>query len=69
MIIIGSLVCSKDNGWGIGKIINLLDTQATVEYFCSVGERRKIILPLDSLSGLKLERQTRCYIYQENSET
>jgi ATP-dependent helicase HepA len=68
MIIIGSLVRSKNNGWGIGKIINVSDNQATVEYFCSVGQCKKINLPLDSLSQLKLERQTRCYIYQD-SET
>ncbi len=68
MIITGSLVRSKNNSWGIGKIINVSDSQATVEYFCSVGERKKIILPLDSLSQFKLERQTRCYIHQD-SET
>ena len=69
MIILKSLVRSKNNSLGIGKIVNILDTQATVEYFCSVGQRIERNLPLDSLSQFKLERQTRCYVYQESSET
>ncbi|PAX60544.1 protein DpdE [Brunnivagina elsteri] len=69
MILLGSLVRSKDNSLGIGKVIDISDTQVTIEYFCSVGQRIEKSLPLDCLSQFRLERQTRCYIYQESCET
>jgi ATP-dependent helicase HepA len=69
MILLGSLVSSRNNNLGVGKVIHLSGTQANVEYFCSVGQRIERTLPLDSLSRFKLERQTRCYLYQESSET
>ncbi|PHM10117.1 protein DpdE [Nostoc sp. 'Peltigera malacea cyanobiont' DB3992] len=68
MIILGSLVRSQNNSLGIGKVIDISDTQASVEYFCSVGQRIEKSLPLSSLYQLKLERQTRCYIYPESQE-
>ncbi|MHC5916641.1 MAG: protein DpdE [Nostoc sp.] len=68
MITLGSLVRSRNNSLGIGKVIDISDTQANVEYFCSVGQRIEKSLPLSSLSQLKLERQTRCYIYPESQE-
>lgn len=68
MIILGSLVRSQNNSLGIGKVIDISDTQASVEYFCSVGQRIEKSLPLSSLSQLKLERQTRCYICLESQE-
>lgn len=68
MITLGSLVRSRNNSLGIGKVIDISDTQANVEYFCSVGQRIEKSLPLSSLSQLKLERQTRCYIYLESQE-
>ncbi|MEH2118333.1 MAG: protein DpdE [Nostoc sp.] len=69
MIILGSLVRSPNNSLGIGKVIDISDTQAIVfEYFYSVGQRKKQSLPLSSLSQCKLERQTRCYIYLESQE-
>jgi ATP-dependent helicase HepA len=68
MITLGSLVRSRNNSLGIGKVIDISDTQASVEYFCSVGQRIEKSLPLSSLSQLKLERQTRCYIYLESQE-
>ncbi|MEH2218232.1 MAG: protein DpdE [Nostoc sp.] len=68
MITLGSLVRSRNNSLGIGKVIDISDTQANVEYFCSVGQRIEKSLPLSSLSQLKLERQTRCYICPESQE-
>ncbi|OYD89900.1 helicase [Nostoc sp. 'Peltigera membranacea cyanobiont' 213] len=68
MIILGSLVRSQNNSLGIGKVIDISDTQASVEYFCSVGQRIEKSLPLSSLYQLKLERQTRCYICLESQE-
>jgi ATP-dependent helicase HepA len=59
---IGSLVRS-DNNLGVGKIIDISDTQATVEYFCSVGQRIQKSLSLSVLEQVRLQRQTRCYIY------
>jgi ATP-dependent helicase HepA len=69
MILLGSLVRSRNNSLGVGKIIDISDTQATVEYFCSIGHRLEKSLPLTSLHRFKLERQTRCYIFLENQET
>ncbi|MBD2200613.1 MULTISPECIES: protein DpdE [Calothrix] len=68
MITLGSLVRSRNNSLGIGKVIDISDTQATVEYFCSVNRRIEKSLPLSSLSQCKLERQTRCYICLESQE-
>lgn len=68
MITLGSLVRSRNNSLGIGKVIDISDTQATVEYFCSVNQRREKSLPLSSLYQFKLERQTRCYICLESQE-
>ncbi len=62
MIQLGSLVLSQTNNLGVGKVIDISNTQATVEYFCSVGQRIEKSLPLSSLFRVRLERQTRCYI-------
>ncbi|AFY32649.1 protein DpdE [Calothrix sp. PCC 7507] len=69
MIKLGSLVRSRNNSLGIGKVIEISDTQANIEYFCSIGQRLEKSLPLNSLSQCKLERQTRCCIYQESQES
>ncbi|BAY20327.1 helicase domain-containing protein [Calothrix sp. NIES-2100] len=69
MIKFGSLVRSRNNNLGIGKVIEISNTQAIVEYFCSIGQRKKESLPLNSLSQCKLECQTRCYICPEGQES
>ncbi|MEH2380420.1 MAG: protein DpdE [Nostoc sp.] len=68
MITLGSLVRSRNNSLGIGKVIDISDTQSSVEYFYSVGQRIEKSLPLSSLYQFKLERQTRCCIYLESQE-
>ncbi|MDZ8055480.1 MAG: protein DpdE [Aulosira sp. ZfuVER01] len=68
MIKIGSLVRSRNNSLGVGKVIKISDTQAIVEYFCSVGKRIEKSLPLSSLYRFKLDCQTRCYICLESQE-
>ncbi len=47
---------------GIGKVTEIASSTAVVEYFCSIGQRIQKTLPLSSLSWVKLQRQTRCYI-------
>jgi ATP-dependent helicase HepA len=69
MILLGSFVRSRNNSLGVGKVIDISDTQATVEYFCSVGQCIKKSLPLSLLYRFRLERQTRCYICLENQES
>lgn len=60
---IGTLVRSLENNLGIGKVIGIENHKATVEYFCSVGQRMTDISPLASLRHVKLQRQTKCYIH------
>ncbi len=67
MIQPGSLVLSQTNNLGVGKVIDISNTQATVEYFCSVGQRIEKSLPLNSLYPVKLQRQTRCYIWLDQA--
>ncbi|PHM06863.1 protein DpdE, partial [Nostoc sp. 'Peltigera malacea cyanobiont' DB3992] len=62
MIKLGLLVQSQNNSLGIGKVTEISDTNAIVEYFCSIGQRLQKTLPLSSLSEVKLEPQARCYI-------
>ena len=62
MITLGSLVSSRNNSLGIGKVIDISDANANVEYFCSIGQRLQKTLPLSSLSEVRLEPQARCYI-------
>jgi ATP-dependent helicase HepA len=66
---LNSLVISSDNQLGIGKLVALENSQATVEYFCSVAKRFTEVLPLTSLHWVKLSLQTRCYIYQPKNDT
>ncbi|MEB3181744.1 MAG: protein DpdE [Nostocaceae cyanobacterium] len=63
MIDLGSLVRSNTNNLGVGKVTEITDTQANLEYFCSLGKRLQKTVPLSSLSVVQLPRQTRCYIY------
>ena len=69
MIKLGSLVRSGTNNLGIGKVIDVSDPQITVEYFCSVAQRVKASVPLNSLSRIRLQPQTRCYIRDELQDT
>jgi ATP-dependent helicase HepA len=66
MIQIGSLVYSQNNKLGIGKVVEINDTQAKVEYFYSVSQHISETFLLDALTETKLQRQTRCYIWLEN---
>ncbi|MBS3029677.1 MAG: DEAD/DEAH box helicase family protein [Dolichospermum sp. DET50] len=65
MIQLGSLVYSQRNNLGVGKVVDISDTQATVEYFYSVSQRIPETFLLDTLTKTKLQRQTRCYIWLE----
>jgi len=56
------------NHLGIGKVIELANLDATVEYFCSVGQRISKTIALNSLQPVKLPRQTRCYFWSESQE-
>lgn len=68
MIQLGSLVRSRNNNLGIGKVKETNDQSALVEYFCSVGNRLEKTLPLISLTRVIIQRQTRCYIKLENQD-
>ena len=69
MIKLGSLVQSRNNNLGIGKVTQISELDAKVEYFCSVGQRIEKTLLLNSLSQVKLQSQTRCYIRLKTQET
>jgi ATP-dependent helicase HepA len=68
-MIIGSFVRSIDNALGIGKLMTVEQPLATVEYFSTVGQRITQTLLFSSLRPVQLYRQTRCYLYQEETET
>lgn len=60
---------TDNNDLGIGKVIETSNFDAVVEYFCSIGQRIRKTLPLSSLEWVKLQRQTRCYLWSESQET
>ena len=60
---------SPNNDLGIGKVIELSYSTATVEYFCSIGQRLEKTLPLTSLDRVQLPPQTRCYIQPQSQDT
>ncbi|MDZ8185627.1 MAG: protein DpdE [Nostoc sp. ChiSLP02] len=68
MIKPGLLVQSQNNYLGIGKVIEISETNAIVEYFCSMAQRLEKTLPLSSLSQVRLEPQARCYIKSQNQD-
>ncbi|OUL36348.1 helicase [Nostoc sp. T09] len=68
MIKLGSLVKSSNNALGIGKVVDMTHGDILVEYFCSPGQRLQKSLPLNSLSQVKLQHQTRCYIKLKNQD-
>ncbi|KAF3890427.1 MULTISPECIES: protein DpdE [Nostocales] len=70
MIKLGSLVQSRNNDLGIGKVTEILsNADANVEYFCSVGQRIEKTLHLSSLCAVKLQPQTRCYTMSSTLES
>ncbi|NEU71546.1 DEAD/DEAH box helicase [Hassallia byssoidea VB512170] len=68
MIQVGSLVRSRNNNLGIGKVTQISEQSVVVEYFCSLGKQIQNTLPLISLSQVRIQRQTRCYIKLENED-
>ncbi|MBR8833657.1 MAG: DEAD/DEAH box helicase family protein [Stigonema ocellatum SAG 48.90 = DSM 106950] len=70
MIKLGSLVQSRNNDLGIGKVTEILShVNVNIEYFCSLSQCIQKTLPLDSLDKVKLQPQTRCYIISETQDT
>jgi ATP-dependent helicase HepA len=69
MIEVGSLVQSQQNYLGVGKVTEISQPNVMVEYFCSGGQRLEKTLPLDSLSQVRLQPQTRCYISLPTQDT
>lgn len=69
MIEVGSLVQSQQNYLGVGKVTEIFQPNVMVEYFCSGGQRLQKTLPLDSLSQVRLQPQTRCYISSPTQDT
>ncbi|MGI2905097.1 protein DpdE [Tolypothrix sp. VBCCA 56010] len=68
MIQVGSLVRSRNNNLGIGKVTQISEQSVVVEYFCSLGKQISNTLPLISLSKVRIQRQTRCYIKLDNED-
>ncbi|MBW4569711.1 MAG: DEAD/DEAH box helicase family protein [Tolypothrix carrinoi HA7290-LM1] len=68
MIQVGSLVRSRNNNLGIGKVTQISEQSVVVEYFCSLGKQIQNTLPLISLSQVRIQRQTRCYIKLDNED-
>lgn len=64
----GVLMRSPNNQLGIGKVIEASQEEAKIEYFCSIGQRISRILPLSSLKRVKLQPQTRCYLWSRTQE-
>lgn len=67
MLQVGSLVTSRVNYFGIGKILQIQEQDVTVEYFCSVAQRKAEIVPADSVRQAILETQTRCYFQNQDT--
>ena len=60
---------SPNNDLEIGKVIELSYSTATVEYFCSIGQRLEKTLPLTYLIEFNSRLSTRCYIQPESQDT
>ena len=69
MIELGCLVRSRNNDLGIGKVVKISNSDALVEYFCAVGNRRERTLALSLLDRVRLQPQTRCYFRAQSTET
>lgn len=68
MIDVGSLVRSPKNDMGVGKVLEVSRTDALIEYFCSVKHRIQKTVPLGLLQEARLQRQTRCYLWDETEQ-
>ena len=68
VMLVGSFVSSQQNSFGVGKLLLLSPTTATVEYFISIKERFRREVPSQSLAAVRLTRQTRCYIWLEDDD-
>lgn len=64
----GSLVRSRLNDLGVGKILSISESEAVVEYFVSISQRIQKALPLASLEKVALQQQTRCCLWSEEQE-
>lgn len=69
MIELGCLVRSRNNDLGIGKVVKISNSDALVEYFCSVGNRIERTLALSLLVRVRLQPQTRCYFWSQSKQT
>ncbi|MEG4346670.1 protein DpdE [Microcoleus sp. A003_D6] len=69
MIELGCLVRSRNNDLGIGKVVKISNSDALVEYFCSVGNRIERTLALSWLVRVRLQPQTRCYFWSQSKQT
>jgi ATP-dependent helicase HepA len=68
MSLLGIIVQNPSNQLGIGKLIELNEEEATVEYFISLGNRIKKKMPVSDLKRVALPRQTRCYLWLEDKQ-
>lgn len=64
----GSLVHSRLNNLGVGKVLSISESKAVVEYFVSIGKRIQETLSLNWLKEITLQRHTRCYLWSEDQE-
>lgn len=64
----GILVRSKENDLGIGKVVEITDRKACVEYFKHIGESVTDYVDVSSLEHVRLQRQTRCYVKSEDEQ-
>ena len=64
----GSLVRSRTNNWGIGKLKEVIGSNADVEYFVSIGERIREVVSVAVLEPVILQRHSRCYLESEGQE-
>ncbi len=69
MSLVGIIVQGQSNQLGIGKLVELNEEEATVEYFISVGNRIRKKMPVADLKRVALPRQTRCYLWLENNQS
>lgn len=61
---IGTFVQSATNRLGVGKLAEIAGADAVVEYFHSTANSTRELVPLRSLSAVKLPPQTRCYFLE-----
>jgi ATP-dependent helicase HepA len=64
----GSLVRSKENDLGIGKLMGFSEKKARVEYFKHIGELVINEISVSSLEHARLQPQTRCYVKPKDNQ-